>query len=225
MTNGSKLGRLPTDKPHHRTKDRVGYRTHMLEVVAYGGSDGRRTLWRVRCDCGVEKLMEFSALTKGTKSCGCSRWQMISTANRTHGMTKHPAYQVWKCMRQRCTIPTHRAWKNYGGRGIRVCAEWLESFENFWRDMGESFAVGLELDRKDNNGDYSPENCRWVTARENTRNKRSCVYIRTPYGPMRVWDAVEASGLKKSTLFYRQATGVPAEKMFDPPNARRRFTP
>ncbi len=88
----------------------------------------------------------------------------------THGLSKSETYRSWQRMKTRCLDSTYSMYRHYGGRGIKVCAQWL-SFENFLRDMGLR-PTGKELDRQDNNGDYTPENCRWATKSQNQRNKR-----------------------------------------------------
>lgn len=205
-------------------KDYSGFRQGMLTFVRPSRSDGRRTLWLIRCDCGTEVEWPASTVAKGNKSCGCAKNTLIGQANRRHGMTKHPAYAVWRSMRQRCESPTHPAWRNYGGRGIAVCAAWAEAFENFWADMGPTWAPGLDLDRADNSGSYTPENCRWVSRRVNARNKRNRLVIGTPEGPMQLAEAAERSGLGVTTLHYRHANGWPPERMFDRPDVRNRCT-
>lgn len=125
------------------------------------------------CDCGKEKIIFLSNIMQGkTKSCGCLT---IKSATK-HGYYKDkkplPTLSTWLSMIQRCTNKNHRAYKDYGGRGIKVCDRWLKSFENFLEDMGER-PENTEIDRDNNDGNYEPSNCKWVTAKNNSRNRRS----------------------------------------------------
>jgi len=186
---------------HHRAKDLTGLRSHSLTALKYLGSDGRKSIWTVHCDCGTEKAMTAVEFLKGReKSCGCQRYARM---HRTHGMSRHPAYAVWRSMRDRCQLPTHQAWKNYGRRGITVCPEWDASFKAFWRDMGPTYQSGLTIERVDNNAGYSAANCIWATYKTQARNTRRSRRIATPWGEMTVTEASERSGIGVTTLLYR----------------------
>ena len=210
---------------HHRARDITGKRFHSLTAVRYVGSDGKKSLWLIRCDCGKDLVMPASEFLKGKrKSCGCQSKRLISEKNRTHGMSNHPAYWVWRSMNDRCRLPSHHAWKNYGGRGIKVCDAWQKSFENFWRDMGPTYQPGLTLDRIDVNGNYTPENCRWVPKQAQNRNRRNHRLINTPWGRITVAEAAEKSGIGVTTLLYRLDHGCPPNRLFVKPDVRNRFS-
>lgn len=209
---------------HHRARDISNIRLHFLTAICYVGSNGKKSLWKIRCDCGKEIIMPASEFLKGKqKSCGCRSKELIGEAQRTHGMSRHPAYRVWRSMIDRCRLPTHQAWKNYGGRGIRVCARWQEDFLNFWADMGPAYRKGLSLDRIDVDGNYAPENCRWVSDKDQGRNKRNNVLITTPWGVMTVAEASEQSGIGVTTLIYRIRNGCPEDLLFSRPDVTNRF--
>lgn len=195
-----------TGKRHHNFRDLTGQQFGALTALHPSHSDGKKWYWTYKCQCGNLTTKLGQDITKdvkrgGTPNCGCLTKQLISEGNRSHGMTKHPAYGVYRSMMDRCRLPSHRAWKNYGGRGITVCARWQESFENFWADMGPSYQHGLELDRQDNNQGYSPENCRWVSRRTNTRNKRNSLAVDIPL-------LAQETGISRSTLYYRLKHGL-----------------
>lgn len=211
--------------------DWTGFRYSYLTVL--GPTETRdshgRHRWLAKCECGKILELDSRDLKKRVNagkpiSCGCKKGALISEARKTHGMTKHPAYGVWHSMVQRCTEPTHRAWKNYGGRGITVCDRWLHSFENFWADMGPTYEPGLDLDRENNNLGYSPENCRWVTRSVNCRNKRGA---RTAWfaGKERpVKEISEMTGIGYTTLLYRLDHDCPSGRLTEEPDVTNRFT-
>lgn len=173
------------------------------------------------CECWTEKIVVGTELTKGkTQSCGCLRTE-LRRAPKTHGMSYDPFYAVWRSMLARCLNPRHKAYGRYGGRGVTVCESWL-AFDNFKRDMYPTYQSGLTLDRTDNNGSYSKENCRWVCRKAQARNKRSNRYIDTPNGRMLICEAAELSGINMTTLCYRVGAGWPAERMFDTPDTANR---
>lgn len=129
-------------------------------------------VWICECKCGKETKAPSGHLKSGhTRSCGCLHKERTVKHSTTHGLRQHPLYNVHSSMKNRCTNPKSKAYRNYGGRGIKVCDRWLESFENFYEDIIEGYIKGLQLDRIDNDGDYSKENCRWVTPQQNSMNR------------------------------------------------------
>jgi hypothetical protein len=126
-----------------------------------------------KCDCGTEKEVIVSNLKSGvSKSCGCLKNEQLSNRRKKHGFSKTTMYGRYKQMINRCYIPNHPEFKNYGERGIKVCDRWLESVENYVEDMGFPPFKEAQVDRIDNNKGYSKENCRWATPQQNSLNKR-----------------------------------------------------
>lgn len=127
--------------------------------------------WHCACACGGSKIVLGDNLQGGkTTSCGCIQRERAIAANTTHGLYYHPLRPTWLMMWRRCTEETYHQYKDYGGRGITVCDEWKD-FEVFAADMGER-PEGMTLDRKDNDGPYCKDNCKWSTWQEQHANKR-----------------------------------------------------
>jgi len=128
--------------------------------------------WICLCTCGNTASVIGNHLKNGnTKSCGCLHKKVSSELNTKHGLVKHPLYTVWANMKSRCSNHKSKHYKNYGGRGITVCGEWADDFMNFYEDMSVDWKKNLELDRRDNDKGYYKDNCRWITRKQNTRNK------------------------------------------------------
>jgi len=146
-----------------------------ISPVVYGKGGPRRRA-EFSCPCGnLFSCLIDSVKYNRTKSCGClNDAARINTgkSKKTHGLSKTPLYSCWTHMKGRCYNTRNQDYPDYGGRGIMVCEEWKVSFENFLEDMGASYQTGLELDRIDVDGNYCPENCRWVTEQTQAWNKR-----------------------------------------------------
>jgi len=151
----------------------TGQRFGAWTVMRYGGMNAtRQTGWTCRCECGVERFVVAQALREGlSKSCGCQKSAMIAEARTKHGYSKTRAYQVWSDMIRRCTNPKAANWDSYGGRGIKVCDEWL-SFDVWHSHMGDP-PLNMSIERIDNDGNYERLNCKWATVGEQNSNMRS----------------------------------------------------
>lgn len=161
-------------------EDIAGVRYGRLLVLSYfGKGKDRQSLWNVKCDCGKEFVLPKSCMVSGsTASCGCLRSELNAANATKHGEAgkwrdphaKSREYRAWCEMKKRCNSKG-RHFEYYGARGIKVCDRWSDSFSAFLEDMGRC-PPGLELDRKDNDGNYEPGNCRWATRSEQVINSR-----------------------------------------------------
>lgn len=159
-----------------RRENLTGMRFGRLVVTDISHSDKSGVYWNCKCDCGSIVTVKSAYLKNGdTKSCGCLKIDTISNLTKTHGMSKTGGiYVVWKGMRERCHNTNSDSYKDYGGRGICICEEW-EDFSTFrkWA-MSNGYFDGckLSIDRIDVNGNYCPENCRFVTSKTQANNTR-----------------------------------------------------
>lgn len=175
---------------------------------------------RSRCDCGYESVQTLNTLVHYLRCLAC--WNAMqpgrpNVKNRTHGRTKTPAHRVWANMNQRCGNPNNVGYRLYGGRGIRVCDRWRESFAAFLEDMGERPSLGHSLDRIDVNGNYEPENCRWATRIEQMRNKRTNARITIGGVTKCIAEWALESPVTDSAIVHRLEDGwSPAEAVFYP---------
>lgn len=152
--------------------DLVGERYGRLTVMSKADTTSRKTKWNCRCDCGGTALATSSDLRGGnTSSCGCLRRDVTRARSVTHGMTNSVEYHTWSKMKERCNNPNIESYQYYGANGIRVCSRWENSFENFYADMGPRPSDQHSIDRIDSSRDYSPDNCRWATTTEQSRNR------------------------------------------------------
>lgn len=177
-------------------KDLTGKQFGYLRVIKPGGSKNNRVVWVCECECGNIATITTQSLTTGnTKSCGCHKYG----GRLSHGESRNSQtrlYRIWSGMKNRCTNETHIGFHLYGGKGIKVCEEW-KSFENF-RDWANKngYNDSLTIDRKDSSKDYEPENCRWVSYKEQSNNTNRNHYI-------------EAFGETKTISEWSDVYGVP----------------
>lgn len=205
----------------------AGLRFGRLTVLARAANArGGAVRWECVCDCGGKAVSAGYNLRRGgARSCGCLQRETVrGYAHKAHAArTKHghcpksgasPEHATWAAMLGRCSSPTNKQYPNYGGRGITVCERWLV-FENFLSDMGERPA-GLSLDRKNNDGNYEPGNCRWATLVEQNNNTRANRRIVYRGQEMTVAQAIRAAELPTSpiTIRRRLANGWPVERAF-----------
>lgn len=179
----------------------------------------KRPKWECRCECGQVRLVLASKLVLGhTKSCGCTRAESVRMACTVHGHCAGgkttPEFRSWMCAKARVTCPTNVAFKDYGGRGILMCERWLNSFTSFFSDMGLR-PPGMSLERKNNNGPYSPENCVWADRRSQANNQRTTVMVCIDGITKSISDWARSANLKRSTVYCRYWRGTKGRKLLE----------
>lgn len=154
--------------------DLIGKRFGKLVVQNKAKNEGRWTCWDCVCDCGNRVIAKTRDLQKGdVNSCGCLFEEINKQRLTKHGKKNSRLYRIWGNMKTRCSNPTTKYYKYYGGRGITICEEWRNSFQRFYDwAMTNGYSDDLTIDRIDVNGNYEPSNCRWVTMKEQSKNKR-----------------------------------------------------
>lgn len=186
-----------------------GERYGRLVVIKSLKDKNGKTRWRCRCDCGQVKDTGTHQLRGGnTRSCGCLTRERLNAkpTRRTHGYTGIPEHVVWKGMRARCNNENHAAYKNYGGRGIKVCKRW-NKFSNFLADMGKRPSSKHTIERTDNNKNYEPSNCEWVTRKVNCDNRRDTVVLTFKGRIQSLTKWAEEYNIKNTTVHNRLKLG------------------
>lgn len=160
-----------------KVSDLLGFQVGRLTVKSYlGVGKYKKHYWECLCECGGVIRLATYKITGGdsVKSCGCLRKETMSQNRRDptrHGLHSHKLYAVYQSMKQRCINPNSQRWKYYGGKGVSVCSEWKDFYSFYIWATTNGYEEGLSIDRVNSDGDYHPDNCRWITLAENTRRK------------------------------------------------------
>ena len=198
-----------------RKANLIGQRFGRLVVIEEVERKGTNAQWLCKCDCGNEVKAITARLKNGhVKSCGCLSREITSKTKKTHGESKTKIYEVWCHMKARCYYPQTLNFHRWGGRGIRVCDDWKESFESFknWA-IENGYQDNLTLDRIDLNGNYEPQNCRWISRKEQSRNRSTNVVINGKC--LAEW--AEIAGISLKLLHWRLKAGWDFEKAINTP--------
>lgn len=203
----------------------IGQQFGMLTVVgkAEPSPDGQ-VIWRCRCECGRETLVRGGNLRNGhTKSCGCYRERLRPGLHKTHGESKTRLYKIYHGMKKRCYNPNAQFYERYGGRGITICDEWLNSFEVFreWA-LANGYRDDLSIDRIDNDGNYEPRNCRWEASKRQRRNRRDVIEVEYRGQKMCLADAAKMAGIPYNTVRKRiKSSGWDVNRALSEPLRRK----
>ncbi len=197
----------------------IGQRFGKLVVLAPEATSRGRKGWRCQCDCGEIIVAEHHNLMRGQRGCTCVRKAKGRDCMfYKHGMCRTAIYTVWAGMISRCADAKHKAYENYGGRGILVCDRW-KSFDSFFADMGHQPFRGATLERENNSGNYEPGNVHWATKIEQANNKRNNRLITFRGETLTLAQWAEKTGLKRETIAMRLRRGWSAEKALTVPRS------
>lgn len=188
-----------------RLVDLTGKKFGRLTVVSRAeNSKSGKSRWLCVCECGNECIVHGDSLKSGnTKSCGCIRREANHDRATTHGMSNTPLFAVWCAMVSRCKNPNNKSYKHYGARGINVCGEWLDSSKFIEWAIKNGYADGLTIERIDVNKGYEPSNCKWITRKEQARNKTNNVMIEIDGTSKCLPEWCEEYGMNYYTVYQR----------------------
>ena len=195
--------------------DLTGQRFGRLTVVCRVENGPAGSRWLCKCDCGGETTAYGSDLRSGhSSSCGCLRKERILNSITKHGCRHTTLYHRWLDMKNRCYNPKASRYERYGGRGITVCNGWRNSFEAF-RDwaLANGYSDDLSIDRTDPNGNYCPENCRWVSMKVQAKNKSNTITVQHNGNLVTLPELAELTGIGYATLLWRYKKGYTGEQL------------
>lgn len=194
--------------------------TVLAEAPRHIRANGQRVrIWKCRCSCGNIRYLNKRELESGKrKSCGCKHDEYLSKSNTEHGDSHLRLHNIWSGMRARCYCETDYHFKWYGGRGIKMADEWRDNYASFkeWA-LSSGYEPCLSIDRVDNNGDYTPENCRWVTQKEQSNNTRRNHYISAFGETLTLTQWAEKTSIAAPTIRRRLKSGWTPEEALTKP--------
>lgn len=183
----------------------------VIKLMSFGKS--RHQMYLCKCDCGVEKQIRALGLIHGTsKSCGCARLESVSKPKR-HGDCNTRLYRIWCGMLSRCNYKQHRGYSYYGGRGVTVCDKWKDFVEFKSWAIHNGYEDNKTIDRKDNDKNYSPENCKWSTRSEQDYNRTVTIICTIKGENLNTKQVFEKYGISKKILYYRISRGMTDEDL------------
>lgn len=184
----------------------LGNKYGKLTVVEFAGVDHhQKSLWKCVCECGGSKIVHAKELKLGNvKSCGCLWRQDVK------GLSTSKLYRVYANIKQRCVDPNHEFYHRYGGRGITMSDDWMDSFLNFYRDMGDR-PEGMTVERIDNDKGYCKENCRWATRKEQANNTKNNTILYLKGERLTLSQASDKTGILVHTILDRLKKGMSTE--------------
>lgn len=218
-------GCIRKGRPAHNFVDLTGQRFARLLVQGVDNRDNGKVFYRCLCDCGKTTTVSASALKRGnTRSCGCARNQMISEKARTHGESSTRLFGIWSGMKNRCYNENEPSYKNYGARGIQVYEDWRSSYESF-RDwaLANGYRDDLTIDRIDVNGNYCPENCRWINWKAQANNKRTNHVIEYCGEKHTIAEWCERLNIPKYIIYDGLRVGKSFSEIVEAPHTKRRL--
>lgn len=211
---------MPEKSKERADAQMLGKRYGRLVVQSHAGVKKQKHYWNCLCDCGSTHVTNTNSLTQGhTQSCGCLQAEVMARGNVVHGLSRTPAYTAWLNIRARCENEASPSYKNYGGRGIRVCDRW-QSFDNFFADMGQPPSAQHSIERLNNNGNYEPDNCIWATRYQQSRNRRNNVSVTINGETKFISEWCEQYGIALASVHRRLKKGYTMERAITEPKKR-----
>lgn len=200
--------------------DLTGKKFGRLTVIEYAESKRNGAQWLCVCECGNKKVYNGQSLRTGhTRSCGCYAREFIKINNSTHGQAKTRLYIIWGHMNARCN---NKNTQYYGERGITVYEEWKQDFTSFYNwSMENGYNDTLSIDRIDVNGNYDPDNCRWVTMKVQQRNRSNNIKVMYKGEQTNLFELSEITGINIRALYSRYYRGERGEKLVRPIERRK----